>query len=90
MSDSELKAQQRKKNDIIHIFNGEKTRGHPLRKEEIEVSICGSCDRTGTTQDVSREKIINNDYFIVDGEIIGKFCGNCARVIRREAEADEE
>jgi hypothetical protein len=85
---SDLKAQKKRESDIVHIYkNGENLR-EIQEGVEVEVSVCGSCERTGTTLSVTQAEVINNDYLKEDGDIIGKICGNCSAAIERNTDSN--
>lgn len=74
---SELRAQKRSKNNTVHIYELDSGTafcadyiGHPsINRSEPEFSV-------------SEEEVLNNDYLQRDGEIIGKICGNCQKILR--------
>lgn len=80
---SNFTASKRNKNNIVHVFDGEKTH-KTWYNGEVEVSVCGSCDTRSTgvkSYDVEREDVLDNEYLVVNGNIIGKFCGNCSSAL---------
>lgn len=80
---SNLTAQKRRKNNIVHVFTGDRTRKN-YRGDTVEVGVCGSCSKENsgnTVYDVDRGEVLDNEYLVVDGDIIGKFCGNCSATL---------
>lgn len=80
-SEDSLMAQKREKNNSVHIYKGESgsaicscSIGHPSKNlSEPEFAV-------------SRSEVLDNEYLQREGTIIGKFCGNCVKILRSESE----
>lgn len=75
----QFEAQKRGKNNIVHVFDGQKKR-QTFLQGTVDMSVCGSArlNDKRDTYDVERDEVLGEEYLIVDGNIVGKFCGNCS------------
>lgn len=82
----EFLAQQRRKNDIVHLYDPESDRprwglcanryGQPSKNNEEPMF------------DVDAVELDENEYLKRDDEIVGKFCGNCRNIALGEVFSD--
>lgn len=77
---TEFQAQKREKNDIVHVTDGTMVTKHWTDTTQVPQAVCGSYKFSENVNrfEVSRDEVLGEDYLVVDGDIVGKFCGNCS------------
>lgn len=86
----ELEAQKRDKNNIVHLYDGRKQYSH-WQSERVPLSRCGQCmgDPERDFIEVGLPGAVLEDYLIIDGDIIGKYCSNCQSGIEARVRDNE-
>lgn len=73
-------------NDTVHLFVDEATTYDWVNDEEIQTRQALCRDRVTMNPDAPQHAvtpaILNEEYLVVDGEIVGEVCGNCQRVLQ--------
>lgn len=88
---TDLTAQARTgSNDTVHLYDGTvETKRHVVTGDtsEVEPALCSGAplyqptkNDAETEYSVTVEEVEDEDYLVRDGEVIGKFCGNCANI----------
>ena len=84
MSEKFVAQKREGSNDTVHLYDGQVSEGY--RGKEKPVLCAGpplnqpSKSSSMREYDIGEDEIREKDYLERDGKIIGKICGNCAKI----------